>query len=64
MHVLSRIAAAQEPPETSRWLMYLHGGGFCMLDPRYYYGLAAHIARDGRFQGVVIPDFRLSPDFG
>ncbi|EEQ99422.1 Acetyl-hydrolase, putative [Perkinsus marinus ATCC 50983] len=64
VHVLSRIAAAQEPPETSRWLMYLHGGGFCMLDPRYYYGLAAHIARDGRFQGVVIPDFRLSPDFG
>ncbi|KAF4688040.1 hypothetical protein FOZ60_003207 [Perkinsus olseni] len=62
-HVLTRIAT-QVTPEPSRWLMFLHGGGFCMLDPRFYYGLAAHIARDGRFEGVVIPDFRLSPDFG
>lgn len=49
------------PDDAASTMLYLHGGGYRMGDPRLWLGLASRIAEVSGFR-LVLPDYRLAPE--
>jgi len=55
-------STADATPAATPVLLYLHGGAFCLGNPRSHLAISTRLARDGRFT-VHVPDYRLAPEY-
>eukprot|EP00388_Colpodella_angusta_P011485 GDKJ01029372.1.p1 GENE.GDKJ01029372.1~~GDKJ01029372.1.p1 ORF type:complete len:506 (-),score=81.60 GDKJ01029372.1:89-1507(-) len=44
-----------------RWILYLHGGAFCLMSPANYRGMLSTLGKEAN-ACVFAPDYRLSPE--
>ncbi|EER04362.1 esterase, putative [Perkinsus marinus ATCC 50983] len=60
----AHVLEARKPAKNSlsKWLLYLHGGYFCLFSPEYYYEVASKLAEESGCQGVIIPHYRRPPE--
>lgn len=49
--------------DSNRILIYIHGGGFSLGDPKLYNGYASRLMQAGNFGQVILPRYRLAPEF-
>ncbi|KAF4736513.1 hypothetical protein FOZ62_026115 [Perkinsus olseni] len=59
-HILRSRGAASS--SLSKWMLYLHGGYFCLFSPEYYYEVASKLAEESGCEGVIIPHYRRPPE--
>ncbi|KAF4656142.1 hypothetical protein FOZ61_007152 [Perkinsus olseni] len=59
-HILRSHGAANS--SLSKWMLYLHGGYFCLFSPEYYYEVASKLAEESGCEGVIIPHYRRPPE--